>query len=129
MLINKGYQQFFINALLFVALLPIKNVIKASVDFTYDIMLFIFFGGNVVLNVKPLISTTIALAVLYGAQAHPFTREFNQDNEPGVFHEGNSSAELCLFVFSRQGALLIQPHCMVSSSSHNNVAVATKDEQ
>lgn len=64
-----------------------------------------------------------ALTIVWSSQAWSFAREFNQDNDPSVFH-AESSAELCLFVRSRQGILMIQPHCMVSSSSHSVPASA-----
>ena len=60
---------------------------------------------------------TVLLACSLSSQAWAFAREFNQNNSASVF-QAESSAELCLFVSSRQGILMIQPHCMVSSSSH-----------
>lgn len=68
------------------------------------------------------------ISIVFSSHAHAFARQFNQDNNPGVFHSKGSSAELCLFVSSRQGALMIQPHCMVSSSSHNIEAITVTED-
>ena len=79
------------------------------------------------------ILTSLAAASLIGLvvsnDAYAFAREFNQDNHPSAF-QSETSAELCLFVRSRQGVLMIQPYCMVSSSSHseNHAQHARLDE-
>jgi hypothetical protein len=73
---------------------------------------------------KLLKSAIIASVLIYTAQSQAFVREFTQNDDPSVFHAENSSAELCLFVYSRQGVLMIQPHCMVSTSSHQQASAA-----
>jgi len=67
---------------------------------------------------------TLTLALVYSSSAQAFAREFTQDKHPSVFHPENSTAELCLFVYRRQGALMIQPYCMVSVSSQTQAAVS-----
>ncbi len=71
-----------------------------------------------------ILSILTALTLGTPAQAQAFAREFKQNQQPGVFHPEKSNAKLCLFVYSRQGALLIQPHCMVSTSSHTRTTVS-----
>ncbi len=78
-------------------------------------------------TISTILSAVFTLSLFYAASAQAFAREFTQDLRPGVFHQENSSAELCLFVYRRQGALLIQPHCMVSTSSHRQVSVSSRE--
>ena len=74
-----------------------------------------------------ILSAVLTLSLFYAASAQAFAREFTQDKHPSVFHPENSTAELCLFVYRRQGALMIQPHCMVSTSSHRQVSVSSRE--
>ena len=67
---------------------------------------------------KILCAAAGCVALLGSSQAWPFAREFNQDNSVNMFH-ATSPAQLCLFVRNREGFLMIQPHCMVSTSSHS----------
>ncbi len=73
---------------------------------------------------KAFKTAILTAALVYTAGAHSFTREFTQDNNPSVFHDTSTNTELCLFVFSRHGALLVQPHCMKSGSSHRQESTA-----
>lgn len=70
----------------------------------------------------------VLVTSLWSTQASAFAREFNQDNHPSVFH-AETSSELCLFVRSRQGILMIQPHCMVSASSNSASVRLDQDDR
>lgn len=75
------------------------------------------------------LSAVLACSLLYTSQALGFAREFSQDKKPGVFHSEKSNAKLCLFVYRRQGMLMIQPHCMVSVSSHSQTTQTRVSEK
>ncbi len=81
------------------------------------------------MKLTSLLAAIFSVTLLAPASAQAFAREFTQDRHPGVFHAEKSSAKLCLFVYRRQGALMIQPHCMVSISSHQQASLSRAQDK